>query len=213
MAAAALLSGCDYLRPFDQVCEARLKPAQIKVAAEPVGHATDFSLSSAQLSQRGVESAGRMVLGLIETKLSSSLSASANGVVKPLSGRYCMRPSLQVRLAFDPTTIYVASEYPKGSCRFDITMGHEMKHLRVYDDFLVKLAAQLETELQAKFGNRIHYFADVGAGGKFLDDTTRTLLGPYLESGMAQVNKLQAAVDSPEEYFRLDQFQARCSEN
>lgn len=211
--ALALLGGCDYLRPFEQVCETRLKPAEIAVEAAPTGHITDFSMSSAQLSARGADMAGRTVLGLIETKLSSSLAMSANGVVKPLSGRYCMRPSLQLRLAFDPTTIFVASEYPKGSCRSDITMGHEMKHLRVYDAFLVKLGARLEAELQEKFGNRIHYFANVAEGEKYLSETTRTLLAPYLERGMEQVNKLQTEVDSPEEYFRLDQFQSRCSDN
>lgn len=31
--AALLLAGCDYLRPFEQVCEQRLGPASVRVAA------------------------------------------------------------------------------------------------------------------------------------------------------------------------------------
>jgi len=49
------------------------------------------------------------------------------------------------------------------------------------------------------------------AGKNYVQQLTSTALAPYLETGMTEVEKRQRAVDSPEEYFRLDQFQARCS--
>ena len=36
-------------------------------------------------------------------------------------------------------------------------------------------------------------------------------LKPYLDRGMEEVAKRQARVDAPEEYFRLESFQSRCT--
>ena len=39
---------------------------------------------------------------------------------------------------------------------------------------------------------------------------TRDYVAPFVDRSMQEVTALQAAVDSPEEYFRLDTFQAAC---
>ena len=207
---APLLAGCDYFRPFEKVCESRLAPAQVSVESDQPDFATDLGQPAAALTARGAATSGRLVLGLIETKLAYSASFSANGVVKPLSGRFCMRPSVQLRLAFRPMTVFVAREHPKGSCEFEITMGHEMKHVRTYEKFLAELGDTIEADLRGRFGDRIYYFDSAAEGEKFLKDMTRTTLAPYIDSGMAEVEKRQRQIDSPEEYFRLDGFQARC---
>ena len=209
-AAAALLSGCDFFRPFEKICEARLAPAQISVEAEQPDFATDLGQPAAALTARGAATSGRLALGLIETKLAYSAAFAANGVVKPLSGRFCMRPSVQVHLAFRPMTVFIAREHPKGSCEFELTMGHEMKHVRAYEKFLAELADTIEADLRARFGDRIHYFDGAAEGEKFLKEMTRTTLTPYIDNGMIEVEKRQRQIDSVEEYFRLDQFQARC---
>jgi hypothetical protein len=208
--AALLLGGCDYVRPFEQVCERRLGPAEISVEVEPVRFDTDFSQSSAQLTSRGAQAAGRIVLGLTETQLKSAISFAGNGVVKPLSGRYCMRPAVKVKLAFDPMVLHVAREQKEGSCEHKITLDHEMRHMRVYARYLDDLAARVEADLKAKFGDRILYFPSATAAETEMQALTGSTLKPYMESGMAQVQELQKVVDSPEEYARMDGLQARC---
>ncbi|MFM9969064.1 MAG: hypothetical protein ACKVQK_11785 [Burkholderiales bacterium] len=205
-----LLGSCDYFRSFEAICQARLAPASVVAQAEPMQVQTDFTLSIEQLSAKGAASTGRLVLGLVETKLAGSVEFTAQGIVKPFSGRYCMRPSLAVKLAFKPTTLYVASQHAPGSCEFDITMAHEQKHIRVYQSYLDELAREVETELRGKLGGDIVYFDSVAAGEAQLRERAATLLRPFLDRGGDEVAKRQAKVDTPEEYFFLESFQARC---
>jgi hypothetical protein len=206
-----LISSCDYFRSFEAVCQSRLAPASVAVVAEPVSYQADFTRSIEQLSAKGAASTGRMVLGLVESRLAASVEFSARGIVKPLSGRYCMRPSLAVKLAFKPTTLYVASQHAKGSCEFDITMAHEQKHIEVLRNYLEELAGEVERELRAKLGDGIQYFDSAAAGETQMNERASTVLKPFLDRGMEEVNRRQARVDTPEEYFFLENFQSRCS--
>src|SRR5882724_1196461 len=137
---SASLGSCDLVRPFEQVCESRLGPTSVTVEAAPVRFDTDFSQTSSQLTARGAHAAGHIVLGLTETRLKSSISFGGNGVVKPVTGRYCMRPAVLVKLAFDPMVLLVASEQKEGGCAHNITLGHEVRHMRVYTRYLETLA-------------------------------------------------------------------------
>ncbi len=204
------LAGCDLVRPFEDVCAARLAPASVTVEVEPVRPGNDFSQSSAQLTARGAHAAGRIVLGLTESRLKSAGSFGGNGVVKPLSGRYCMRPVVAVKLAFDPMALYVAREQKDGSCEQKITLDHEVRHMRVYTRYLETLAARVEADLKQKFGDRILYFDSTAAAEARMQELTSSTLKPYVENGLAEVQELQKAVDSPEEYARMDALQARC---
>jgi hypothetical protein len=205
-----LLSGCDLVRPFEEVCAARLGPTSVTVEVEPVRLDTDFSQSSAQLTARGAHAAGRIVLGLTETRLKSSVSFAGNGVVKPVTGRYCMRPSVSVKLAFDPMVLNVAREQPEGSCEHKITLDHEVRHMRVYRRYLETLAGRIEADLRQKFGERILYFPSTRAAEDEMQALTTSTLRPYIENGLAEVQEQQKAVDSVEEYARMDELQARC---
>ena len=211
LAAIALaLAGCEYLQPFEQQCEKRLPQVQISVEAAPVSYQTDFTRSSAQLTTMGAASAGRLVLGLTQTQLKSSVSLGSSGLTRRFGGRHCMRPSVSVRLAFDPMTVFIGRELAEGSCRFGITMGHEMKHVRTYEVFLTDVAAEVERELTRRLGDRIQYFASEAEAERHLNTLVGESLGPYVQDSMNAVNALQAKVDSPDEYFRLDRFQDAC---
>ncbi len=181
------------------------------MVADTIHYQTDFTRSIEQLSAKGAAASGKLVLGLVETKLAGSAEFTAKGIVKPLSGRYCTRPSLKVTLSFKPTTVYVARQYPQGSCEFDITMGHEMKHIAVYQRYLDDLAVEVQSEMKEKLGTAISYYDNVELGEKDLQARTAAVLLPYLDRGAVESARRQALVDSPEEYARLDVFQSKCS--
>ncbi|HEX4328446.1 MAG TPA: hypothetical protein VH105_16610, partial [Burkholderiales bacterium] len=191
------LAACDFVRPFEEVCERKLGPASISVEVAPVQFETDFSQSSAQLTARGAHAAGRIVLGLTETQLKSAISFSGNGVVKPITGRYCMRPAVAVKLAFDPMKLFVASEQKPGGCEHKITLDHERRHMGVYARYLDTLAAHIEQDLKQKFGDRIMVFPSTADAETQVRSITADTLKPYMEKGMSEVQELQKAVDSP----------------
>jgi hypothetical protein len=210
VALALPAGGCDLVRPFEDVCARKLGPAEVLVQAAPVQFETDFSMSSAQLTARGAPAAGRIVMGLTETQLKSAISIAGNGVVKPITGRYCMRPSVQVKLAFEPMVLRVAREQKPGSCEHQLTLDHERRHMGVYARYLDDLAERVQADLKQQFGDRILYFPSTQAAEAQVQAMAAGVLKPYIENGLAQVQELQKKVDSPEEYARMDSLQARC---
>jgi hypothetical protein len=208
---ATSLGGCEVVTSFDSACEKRLPPTSVSVIAAPLEYKTDFSLSSAELTAKGAPAAGSITLGYIETQLSARLAASGSGMVQPVTRRFCVRPQLQVSLAFTPTTLYVAREHPEGTCEFRIVMDHELRHFREYERFLPELAHGLEQDLQASFGDRVMHAQSTAAGEKLLQERVSSFLGPRVEAARVRIAERQARFDTPEEYFRLNTFRDACA--
>ena len=210
LAALALLAGCDWVRPFEQVCEQRLGPTQIEVKAAPITVTTDFTRSASELTALGAAVTGRSVLGLTQTNIKWNVSLDGNGITRRFSGAHCLRPAVRVRMAMEPMTVSIAREYPEGSCSFNLTMGHEQKHVRTYETFLADVTTRVREQLRTRFGERVQYYPSVAEAEKQLEAMTRDTLGPLVGAAMQEVIPLQAAVDSAEEYWRLDRFQEAC---
>lgn len=210
LACAILLAGCDAWRPFDQVCESRLAAASFRVQAAPMQHELDLSQNAAQLGARGAAVAGRLVLGITSAQMKSTVSAAGNALTAPLSRRYCVRPQVEVTLAVEPLRVAIAREQPPGSCEHGLTLRHEMKHVLVYERFLQEVVAQVEAELKAQIGDQVRHFASRADGERELPLLIERTVKPLIEAGMRQAQQRQAAIDTPEEYARLDEQQARC---
>lgn len=210
LAMATPLHGCDWFRPFEQLCEQKLAATSVEVATAPINVATDFTRSSAELTTMGAASAGRQVLGLTQTNLKWAVSFSANGITRRASGRHCMRPTIKIKLAFEPMTVLVSREQHENSCAFNITMDHERKHVAIYERFLADVSARVETELRERFGNQIFYFGSEAEAERHVQSVTRDYLAPIVDKSMQEVNVRQAVIDTPEEYFRLETFQNAC---
>lgn len=205
------MAGCDAVRPFESVCERRLGPATVRVTTTPVSYTTDFSRTIDDLTARGAHSAGSIVLGLVETQVRSQAKFGLNGIKQHFRDRYCMRPSVEVRLAFEPMRLFVAAEHPEGTCGFRVTMEHELKHIAVYQDYLEDFAAQVQVDLVRELGDRILYFASPAAADAHVEAVIEQTLRPYLEGVREEVKARQKRVDSSEEYARLDAMQTWCA--
>ena len=210
LACFVLLTGCDALRPFEQVCERKLEPASFRVSAAPMQHELDLTLSAAQLGARGAAAAGRLILGITSAQMKSSVTASGNALTAPFSRRYCVRPQVEVTLAVEPLKVVIAREHAPGSCEHALTLNHEMKHVQVYERYLAELVAAVETELKTSIGDRVRHFASRADGERELPLLIEQSVKPLIEAGMRQAQHRQAAVDTPDEYARLDALQARC---
>jgi hypothetical protein len=212
LAGPIALAGCDAFRSFDAVCEARLPATRVSVEAEPVSYTVDHSLSFAQLTQKGsaLVSHGTQVLGLTEANLRTTVSVNARGLGSRITGRYCMRPEVSVKLTFNPMKIYMGANEPEGSCGYNITWDHELRHVAAYQSFLPDFAARVERELTEHFGNTIYKFASDGEAQQHVDELVAKFLSPLVQNGMQEVRVSQRRVDSPLEYARLDQLRGGC---
>ncbi len=206
------LAGCDVLRSFETVCETRLPPSSVTVKTEPVIHRVDHSLDASALTRKGADivADGKIVLGLTSANLSSTVQVTARGMTRRGSARFCMRPEVEVRLSFNPMTVYMNSDDAPGSCPYRLTYAHEMRHVQVYAEFLPAVATRVEGELGRHFGSRVFYFTSADEGQQHIDEVVRDYLSPLVAEAMGEVRKLQRAVDAPAEYARLDRGRLEC---
>lgn len=215
--ATSLLAGCDLLdvfRSFEAACERRLPPTVLKVIPQPVSYTVDRSLDYAALTRKGAAIAGegRQVLGLTEANLGYNVTVSARGMASRVSNKYCMRPSVEVKVGFDPMTVWMGADAREGSCVDRLVWEHELKHVAVYQEYLGRFAGQAEAALRAEFGTRVQLFPSPDAGQAHVDGIAARVLAPLLQASLAEVRALQKHVDSPAEYARIDRLKAACGD-
>jgi hypothetical protein len=208
LAALALVGGMVLVaglpKPMALICEAELQPTEVHVTTAPVVLDTNLSMSTAQLTDMAATGTGHLVHGLTRTNMRSLVTVASSGITNPLTRKHCLRPIVDVRLAFEPMTVFITSDQPQGTCQFDVTMRHEMQHVAVYQRFLDTAAVDVETYLRDHFGNRIYYFANSKEAQRRMSDETSQKIGPFVEEEMNRVRGLQAPLDTPEEYLRLE---------
>jgi hypothetical protein len=191
-------------RPMALICEMELQPTEVHVTTAPVVLDTNLSMSTARLTEMAATGTGHLVHGLTRTNMRSLVTVASTGITNPLTRKHCLRPIVDVRLAFEPMTVFITSDQHEGTCQFGVTMHHEMQHVAVYRAFLDSAARDVEQYLRGHFGNRIYYFANAGEAQQRMSEETSQKIGPFVEGEMNRVRELQAPLDTPEEYLRLE---------
>lgn len=110
-------------------CEAiRLPAARVAISAPQV--VLDHSRSLDQLDARRSH-AGWRTTGITSYELESAFSATFE--FQPIgNGRGCLRPSaISPRLKVLKHVIYIAREFPKGSCEYRSVLAHERRHAAI----------------------------------------------------------------------------------
>jgi hypothetical protein len=190
--------------PMSSLCEMQLRPTEVRVTTTPLAFDTNLTLPTSRLTEMAATGTGRLVHGLTRTNMRSLVTVGSNGISNPLTGAHCLRPIVDVRLAFEPTTVFITSDQPMGTCEFGVTMRHELQHVAVYDAFLDTAAAEVTRYLKSHFENRIYYFASAEEAQQRMSEETSQRIGPYVEGAMNRVREMQAPLDTPDEYLRLE---------
>ncbi len=190
--------------PMPLVCERRLGPTEVRVRTTPVEYKTDFTLPTSRLTEMAATGSGRLVHGLTRTNMRSLVTVGSSGITNPLTHRHCLRPIVDVQLAFEPMTVFITADQAQGSCQFDVTMKHELQHVEVYREFLDTAARDVEKYLRDHFANRIYYYDSPEDAQRQMSDETSKRIGPFVEDEMNRVREMQAPLDTPDEYLRLE---------
>ncbi len=186
---------------WEQQCEQRLQPSRIVVKTEPSQILYDYSQGLQQLDGKSglARGAKQHTLGLTVAEMRTSLKWEGNYLVDSKTGRACMRPQLTVNLSVNPQTVFIAREFPRGTCGFNHIAQHELRHVRANQTQLEATADQLRKELEQAFGNRVFY----GEHAKMKAQLEHALTTDWLPWAKAQLRKVEAqhqAIDSPQEY-------------
>ncbi|KAA5607482.1 hypothetical protein F1188_01580 [Roseospira marina] len=125
------------------------------------------------------------------------------------NGGYCVYlRSVEAHLNQIDTVVYVAREFPKNSCAYDVTYAHEKKHVGIYYFTHKEFAARIETALR-------RLVLDVNPRLASSREAARTVHATMIEQGLADLladldrerTERNAMLDSDESYARE---QAKC---
>lgn len=115
--------------------------------------------------------------------------------------------SVHLTVVIDPRLIRVARELRPASCRYRSVMAHERKHQAVDDDVLARRLpwlrghlAQALAELRSDTPQPDETLDDFGT--ELMQRATR-IVGAAWQEIVAERDRLQASIDTPEEYERV----------
>lgn len=167
--------------------------------------ATDYRRSYAALKGMSHRYADRglAVLGLT-TGLAQARAKLATSILKDPAGRWeCSSVQIAVEYGFQPITVYVGREFPKGSCGFTAIHDHEMRHADTYRRHARDVRPQIEEVLRGRFADADPLRGPVGTTLPRLQQELDERWLPFLKRQLESVEASQREIDSREEYDRV----------
>lgn len=185
-------------------CTELPKPAVVleRVTAKPTEN-TRYGVGQLNALGHQENRPGRTILGLTRGQAVTSYALKLPGY-RDASGRWeCVSPQITVRYGFSPMTVYVAREFPAGSCAHGEIHAHEMRHVAAYAEHIAAIEANLTQTLQRRFNGTAPWRGPAGEIAEKLRKELDERWLPYLQREIAKVDTAQARIDTDEEYERV----------
>lgn len=191
--------------PFQARCEDSLGRTAAVLTTQQPSYTIDTHLSYRSLtSMNGLPAGTTQVAGLTSTESRVKISLGGTLLQDGDSGYECIAPQINVKLSYVPVVIYVAREFPPGSCAYREILKHEMLHMKTYMDSLPRVEKVVREALAKRFDAKPLY-APAGTAMSALTHEVDNGWLDFIKSEMRKVEPLQSAIDTPDEYARLAQ--------
>jgi hypothetical protein len=186
-------------------CEQLAKPSvTIKPLAERITLNTQYSYKQiTHLGSTLVARPGQLVLGLTRGNAVAQF-ATRTPTYSDRSGRWeCASPQLTLTLGFSPLTVYVAKEFPVGSCAYQEIYQHELRHVKTYQTHLATIEKDVADTLNRRFATGAPWRGPLGETRARLQKELDERWLPYIQRELAKADAEQALIDTDEEYDRV----------
>jgi len=186
----------------DAYCGAMLPKPGLDIVTVPPHYALEQNRSARQLGDAHASDGERITYGL--TTAMPMTRAEIKLHVAKLPGAVCVRPDIQVTLAYQPMQVDLAEELARGSCPYETVLGHELKHVEAYRVHLATVATTLKAEIQARVASHLPArYASLEASETAMQAFQDEWLVPRANDLLGRVTAEQSAVDSAAEYARV----------
>lgn len=189
---------------YSATCEDLPKPSiTLKRLEEKLTFNHSYSYQSLTNIGLAGPAAGKWILGLTRGSASASFSLAAPSVIDPTGRWECLSPQISISYGFSPVTVYVAKEFPPGSCAHKEILEHEMRHAKTYQDHIAQMEKALQTTLTARFASDTPWRGPAGQiAGKINQEMEERWL-PFIQRSIKEVDEAQKRIDTDEEYERI----------
>jgi hypothetical protein len=147
----------------------------------------------------------RRILGLMKPDIRLRTLPKAEGMSK--GGKYCFWiTGFEVILRYAQVDVYVAREYPEGSCQYNAVYAHEMEHVEVarrnLEIFAPRIRAALESGSVPTAQTPV-IVASAADATRDVQAISNENLRPVYRSMLRALRAAQAVVDSPQSYANV----------
>lgn len=165
----------------------------------------DRTLSREQLIAFHPVAAGTRTLGLTTYRL--ELLQNVKFAFRKVATGVCFWvEAVDVTVRYPSMDVYIAKEYAPGSCAYRAVLAHENKHADIarahVERYTPKFGLALET-LMIPTARAPMAAATVEEGKAQVEADIRRLLKPQHDQMTAEMNRAQAAIDTPESYAQV----------
>lgn len=154
---------------------------------------------------REIATQGNAVLGLTRGNAVVSFETQLPSYTRPGSRFECASPKITLLYGFKPMTVYVAREFPPGTCAHKEIYEHELRHVKVYEDHLAAIEKDVTAILNRRFATGAPWRGPVGETAERLKRELDERWLPYVTREIERVKVAQALIDTPEEYARISE--------
>jgi hypothetical protein len=172
----------------------------VKIDFPPVKFSHSRSISElGQISGRGHH---RRILGLMKPDFRLRTLPKSASMSK--GGQYCFWINgFEIELRYEEVEVYVAREYPEGSCQYDAIYAHEMQHVEVarrnLEIYAPRIRAALESGSVPTAQTPI-IVASAAAAARDIQAISNENVTPVYRAMLRDLRAAQALVDSPASY-------------
>lgn len=185
-------------------CEKLPKPAVVlQRINQPLVYNFDYGYQSLNNIGQAIAGQKRQILGLTVANAAVTFSIGSSSYIDR-SGRYeCISPQIKVLYGFNPITVFVAKEFPQGSCAHQQIYEHEMRHVQAYQSHLDSVEKNITEALNARFATGQVWRGLAGEQMPRLQRELDTRWLPAIQRQIREVEAQQQLIDTPEEYERV----------
>ncbi len=185
-------------------CAELPKPSvTIKRIDERISYNTEYSYKSLTNIGASLARPGKQVLGLTRGNATVSFASNTPAIIDPTGRWECASPQITLSFGFSPMTVYVAREFPEGSCAYKEIHEHEMRHVEAYQKHIASIEKELTEMLNARFATGAVWRGPVGQTASRLRQELDARWAPYVQRQIKRVDEAQAKIDTAEEYERV----------
>lgn len=202
---AALLIGLAASAPLPAAqCSDLPKPSlKLQRIDEPVTLDNGLGYRSlAQLGPRRLQP-GSEIIGLTRGTTVVEVETRLSMIIERHSQLECGTPEVTVAFGYRPMTVYVAHEFPYGSCAYERILEHEMRHVEVYREHLARVEGEIARALQTHLDAWTIERRPAGLTSTLLRREINGEWIPLVRRIISRVEDEQARVDNEEEYQRV----------
>lgn len=189
----------------DECDDLPLPAVTLKRIEAPVTLNLSYSYGSLTNIGRQIAAPGNKILGLTRGNAVVRFATQIPSYIER-SGRFeCASPQITVLYGFKPMTLYVAREFPPGSCAHKEIYEHEQRHVKTYEDHLASIEKDIAATLSQRFATGKPWRGPVGQTASRLQQELDERWLPYITREIERVKTAQAQIDTPEEYARISE--------